>query len=59
MVQMLYAPTIAKALVERVARFAKAYYDGQTIVVAAPYTKAVISRFAPELKVIPVEEAIA
>lgn len=59
MVQMLYAPTIAKALVERIARFAKAYYDGQTIVVAAPYTKAVISRFAPELKVITVEEAIA
>lgn len=59
MVQMLVAPAIAKALVERVARYAKAYYEGQTLVVAAPYTKAVIAKFAPELKVITVEEAIA
>lgn len=59
MVQILIAPAVAKALSERVAYFAKAYYKDATIVVAAPYTKFMLAQFAPELNVKTVEEALA
>ncbi|MBR6059982.1 MAG: (Fe-S)-binding protein [Victivallales bacterium] len=52
----LYPENVAK-LVARVAAFAERY-DAGTIVTASPYTKVAIKTYAPQLKVLSLEEAV-